>query len=566
MPLSHLLAVLADGKPHHITELAQAAGIPPMQLNALWQQTPQRLRSLLRQKDGEWHLAKPIAMLPENWAHPLFQTQILAETESTNTVLLDTARSGCPIHTRAVIAHKQTAGRGRQGKTWENETGECLMFSLGWTFDRQQAELGALALVTALACRHALAALSCPAQIKWPNDLVIGMHKLGGILIETVRHNGQTHAVIGIGINFLANGQPEHSTSFQAACAERHTAAELLTELLNRLHSHLAQFAEQGFAPFQAAYEAAHRDQGQTVYLLQNGSVSHSGQVIGVAEDGSLRLYTRNGETRVCSGETSLRRPEQMAAGSKHYLLLDGGNSRLKWAWVENGQILRTGHAPYRDLSRLAQEWAAYGQPHTRIAGSAVCSTAKKEAVAYRLQHPIEWFASMPAALGLTNHYRNPAEHGADRWFNALGSRRFTQHASVVVSCGTAVTIDAVTADGHYLGGSIMPGFHLMHESLLQKTANLHRPEGHRYPFPTTTANAIATGIMDAVCGAVLLMHGRLKERSGEAPVDLVLTGGGAKKIAESLPAQFGLDNTVKIVDNLVIFGLIDWLEHTQPN
>ena len=74
MPLSHLLAVLADGKPHHITELAQAAGIPPMQLNALWQQTPQRLRSLLRQKDGEWHLAKPIAMLPENWAHPLFQT------------------------------------------------------------------------------------------------------------------------------------------------------------------------------------------------------------------------------------------------------------------------------------------------------------------------------------------------------------------------------------------------------------------------------------------------------------------------------------------------------------
>ena len=244
--------------------------------------------------------------------------------------------------------------------------------------------------------------------------------------------------------------------------------------------------------------------------------------------------------------------------------MLDSGNSRLKWAWVENGVILHTGHAPYRDLSRLAQEWAEYGQSHTRIVGSSVCSAAKRETVAYRLQRPIEWLTSMPNALGVINHYRNPEEHGADRWFNALGSRKFTHNASVVVSCGTAVTIDAITADNHYLGGSIMPGFHLMHESLLQKTANLHRPEGQRYPFPTTTANAIATGMMDAVCGSILLMHARLKERNHNQPTDLIITGGGARKIADALPEAFSLDNHVKIVDNLVIFGLINWLEH-QP-
>ena len=164
----------------------------------------------------------------------------------------------------------------------------------------------------------------------------------------------------------------------------------------------------------------------------------------------------------------------------------------------------------------------------------------------------------------MVNHYRNHEEHGADRWFNALGSRKFSHNASVVVSCGTAVTIDAITADNHYLGGSIMPGFHLMHESLLQKTANLHRPEGQRYPFPTTTANAIATGMMDAVCGSILLMHARLKERNHNQPTDLIITGGGARKIAEALPEAFSLDNKVKIVDNLVIFGLINWLEH-QP-
>ena len=106
-----------------------------------------------------------------------------------------------------------------------------------------------------------------------------------------------------------------------------------------------------------------------------------------------------------------------------------------------------------------------------------------------------------------------------------------------------------------------MPGFHLMRESLARKTANLKIPEGHAYPFATSTANALASGMSDAVCGALILMHGRLQARVRGEPVDVVITGGGAKKVAAALPAQFALDNAVKIVDNLVIFGLINWIE-----
>ena len=565
MSFSLLLSALSDGKPRHVTDLAHIVQTTTTQLNGLWQQAPQHLHGLLRQNDGYWKLAKAIALLPENTQHPLFHVQVQPETPSTNTLLLDDARSGCPIHQRVIAAHTQSAGRGQQGKSWQNQLGECLMFSVGWSFEQPQAELSALPLVAALACHRALAQLGCAAQIKWSNDLVIGMNKLGGILIETVRHNNQTHAVIGIGINFLVPEHAEYSTSFQAATSEKHSAAEVFNVLLNELHSHLTQFAQTGFAPFQAAYEAAHRDQNQTVYLLRGEQIAQYGYALGVTERGELRLQTDYGGVQhIASGEVSLRRPEQLHANSHHYLLLDSGNSRLKWAWVENGVILHTGHAPYRDLSRLVQEWAEYGQSHTRIVGSSVCSAAKRETVAYRLQRPIEWLTSMPNALGVINHYRNPEEHGADRWFNALGSRKFTHNACVVVSCGTAVTIDTITADNHYLGGSIMPGFHLMHESLLQKTANLHRPEGQRYPFPTTTANAIATGMMDAVCGSILLMHARLKERNHNQPTDLIITGGGARKIADALPEAFSLDNHVKIVDNLVIFGLINWLEH-QP-
>ena len=168
----------------------------------------------------------------------------------------------------------------------------------------------------------------------------------------------------------------------------------------------------------------------------------------------------------------------------------------------------------------------------------------------------------MKRALGIYNHYQNVEQHGADRWFNALGSRQFTQNACVIMSCGTAVTIDALTQDNHYLGGTIMPGFHLMKESLALRTANLNQPLGKLFPFPTTTANALAGGMMDAVCGSLMVMHGRLKARMNHATVDVIMTGGGASKVAKSLPETFVLDNNVKIVDNLVILGLLNWLEN----
>lgn len=99
-----------------------------------------------------------------------------------------------------------------------------------------------------------------------------------------------------------------------------------------------------------------------------------------------------------------------------------------------------------------------------------------------------------------------------------------------------------------------------MRESLAQKTAQLQRPEGSRYPFPTTTANAIATGMLDAVCGSLMLMHQRLQERCGGAAVDVVVTGGGAVKVVNALPESFTVANQIKIVDNLVMHGLLEWI------
>jgi bifunctional enzyme birA/coaX len=572
-----LLAALSDGLPQHVSQLARVVGMKPQQLNGFWQQMPSHIRGLLRQHDGQWRLVRPLAVFAEESLQQMagkqgFRAQLKHECSSSNDEIMALARQSADLaHKTLCVAHFQTKGRGRQGRNWVNRQGECLMFSLGWTFDRPQYELGSLALVVALACRRALADIGLDVNIKWPNDLVVANDKLAGILIETARVENKTVAIIGIGINFVLPKEVENATSvqalFQTASKQGVSVKTLLNAVLTQLDALLNEYAQNGFASCVGEYNAANRDTDRPVLLLQEGRVVHEGVVKGVDAQGALRLQTDKGEKTIVSGEISLRpdnRPAQPAAAKpERFLLLDGGNSQLKWAWVENGTFSEVGHAPYRDLTQLGEEWLQFADEDVKIVGCAVCGSVKKAMVEEQLTRPVEWLSSMPQALGIRNHYRRPEEHGSDRWFNALGSRRFTQNACVVVSCGTAITTDALTEDNHYLGGTIMPGFHLMKEAMALKTANLNRPIGKVYPFPTTTPNAIASGMMDAVCGALMMMHGRLKDKTGGGkPVDIIITGGGAGRVVQALPESFVHDNQVKIVDNLVIHGLLHWIAH----
>ena len=572
-----LLAALSDGLPQHVSQLARVVGMKPQQLNGFWQQMPSHIRGLLRQHDGQWRLVRPLAVFAEESLQQMagkqgFRAQLKHECSSSNDEIMALARQSADLaHKALCVAHFQTKGRGRQGRSWVNRQGECLMFSLGWAFDKPQYELGSLALVVALACRRALADIGLDVNIKWPNDLVVANDKLAGVLIETTRVENKTIAVIGIGINFVLPKEVENATSvqalFQTASKQGVSVKTLLNSVLAQLDVLLNEYAQNGFASCIGEYNAANRDTNRPVLLLQEGRIVHEGVVKGVDAQGALRLLTDKGEKTIVSGEISLRpdnRPAQPAAAKpERFLLLDGGNSQLKWAWVENGTFSEVGRAPYRDLTQLGEEWLQFADEDVKIVGCAVCGSVKKAMVEEQLTRPVEWLSSMPQALGIRNHYRRPEEHGSDRWFNALGSRRFTQNACVVVSCGTAVTTDALTEDNHYLGGTIMPGFHLMKEAMALKTANLNRPIGKVYPFPTTTPNAIASGMMDAVCGALMMMHGRLKDKTGGGkPVDIIITGGGAARVVQALPESFVHDNQVKIVDNLVIHGLLHWIAH----
>jgi type III pantothenate kinase len=160
----------------------------------------------------------------------------------------------------------------------------------------------------------------------------------------------------------------------------------------------------------------------------------------------------------------------------------------------------------------------------------------------------VHWLSSAREQCGVRNSYREPTQLGADRWSGLIAAWHLVKGAALVVNAGTAVTIDALSSQGVFLGGVILPGLTLMSASLARATAGLPQTQGDYAAFPDNTADAIATGALLAVCGAIDRMRERL--RISDAAPQIVLSGGAAPSIEARLEAA------VLSVPNLVLEGL----------
>jgi type III pantothenate kinase len=232
-------------------------------------------------------------------------------------------------------------------------------------------------------------------------------------------------------------------------------------------------------------------------------------------------------------------------------LLIDAGNTRVKWALADDdaplGQWLDAGAVAHAELDRLPASWQNRGI--TRAIVSNVAGAGMRGQLAQMLPAAaIEWFASVPQLAGVRNGYRNPSQLGCDRFAAAIGARALEPgKALVVATCGTATTIDALSADGVFLGGMILPGLGLMAASLARNTAQLpHIAPGGANPagFADNTDDAILSGCLSAQAGAI--------ERAvGLLGADLcILSGGAAPYIAPALAAPH------RMIDNIVLVGL----------
>ncbi len=233
-------------------------------------------------------------------------------------------------------------------------------------------------------------------------------------------------------------------------------------------------------------------------------------------------------------------------------LAVDVGNTRIKWAMHDGRGFVREGWIANAGIMSLDAQWSSLPQPDAivvaNVAGASVASALGE--LARRWQAAIHWVASSRSQGGVSNGYEDPAQLGVDRWAALVGARKFTQRTCVVVISGTATTINALSAQGEFLGGYIVPGFDLMREALAANTARLSSERGRFSAFPRNTRDAIESGSIQALCGAVERMCEALAA-AGHGTPELLFSGGAGELIAE----QIG--RPVRFVDKLVLEGLV---------
>jgi type III pantothenate kinase len=232
-------------------------------------------------------------------------------------------------------------------------------------------------------------------------------------------------------------------------------------------------------------------------------------------------------------------------------LAIDAGNTRTKWGVFDaSGEMAAQGAVANSQLGRLVQDSAAWAGCRravvSNVAGEVVDQQLRTLFEARQL--PVRWVRSEAAACGVINNYARPEQLGTDRWAALVAAWNRYRQPCVVATAGTALTVDALSAQGEFLGGLILPGRALMHESLAAGTAALSIGQGVLCDFPSRTEDAIASGIAFAMAGAVERQCAVLERREGA--LRCLLSGGDAQWLAAALP------KSAEIVDDLTLRGL----------
>ncbi|MBL8270348.1 type III pantothenate kinase [Steroidobacter sp.] len=227
-------------------------------------------------------------------------------------------------------------------------------------------------------------------------------------------------------------------------------------------------------------------------------------------------------------------------------LLIDIGNTRIKWARSGPGGLSEQSAAVHADWTRddFIQQILNSGPRAQRVfianVGGKRMGALAQAAIAEAWQIEPRFVQSPAAQAGLHNAYPEPAKLGVDRWLALLGGRAIEPRPLCVVSVGTAMTIDGLDANGQHLGGVIVPGPDLMVSSLLKNTSDIaQRTAGGQTRdalFADNTLGAIQQGAVHALAALVERSLETLEKQLGQRPV-LLLTGGASPRILGAIRA-----------------------------
>ena len=236
-------------------------------------------------------------------------------------------------------------------------------------------------------------------------------------------------------------------------------------------------------------------------------------------------------------------------------LLVDLGNSRLKWAQSAPNiwNIGTAVHAGQRMESVLDAAWGKFARPERIVMSSVAVPEARDALLAWCQRRwslaPVV-IQAQAEQFGVRHCYAQPETLGADRWAALIAVRGLTKANVCIVDCGTAVTVDALAANGEFRGGAIFPGLQLLRASLLRGTGGIHAAEGESdSAFGCSTPDAVAAGTLQGLIGAVTRLLEEQMRVLG-AGTQVFVTGGDAPLLLPHLKVP------AKEVPDLVLRGL----------
>lgn len=315
-----LLNLLADGQFHSGEALARQFNVTRVTIWNAIQHAQYLGVEVFSVRGRGYKLPKAIVLLDKaevlrsiGTQSEWFHLEVLDEVASTNTYLMQAAAKGAP-HVSCAVAHIQTNGRGRRGRTWVSQLGASLTFSLLWRFDCGASALSGLSLAVGVALMRALAELGVTnAQLKWPNDVLVEGKKLAGILIDLQGDmDGPSAAVIGVGINVnlpekVLTDINQPAIDLKRAGDAEVNQSQLLGTILKHIAEVLRQFERDGFLGVRDEWLTHHAYHNQSVRMLLPDGREVEGTVTGVADDGILLVNTAFGLQRFSAGDISLR-------------------------------------------------------------------------------------------------------------------------------------------------------------------------------------------------------------------------------------------------------------------
>jgi type III pantothenate kinase len=235
-------------------------------------------------------------------------------------------------------------------------------------------------------------------------------------------------------------------------------------------------------------------------------------------------------------------------------LLLDVGNTRIKWAWLRNaellpgGAVVHKGRSPGAALDGMQLNAVPIEVCAASVAG-ATLQGAVTDWVAARWNVPLRWVKSQSSAAGVRNAYTHPEQLGVDRWLAVVGAYHRVRGAAFVVDAGTALTIDVVDAVGNHRGGLIAPGVQTQRVALHQGTQLPPVDGSHSLALlAQDTQAAIALGTVHGALGLIERVRDQVMQLGG--PMPTLITGGEAGLLAPHLEG-------CQHVPDLVLEGLV---------